>query len=397
MDSKPWDRLLIFWRKKFKLPILAITGSNGKTTTRSMVGTLLSQKFKVHEPRENFNNLVGLPLTLLELNEQHDIAVLELGMNHFGEITRLTRIADPTHALITNVGPVHLEGLKSVDQVARAKGELFQNLNSKAMAFINKDDPFCLSLAQQAGIEPKRQVSFGWKKAGDVCILSVKNKGIDGSEVKVNDRRKESSNPFLVYNPLPGDHNVHNLLAAITMAMELGLTPDEIVAQAKKIKSVGSRSRIVSLPNGIHLLDDCYNANPTSVKAALSLLQSLKGEQGTSIAILGEMLELGEQAPISHREIGQWAAKTGLHELFCVGEHSNQMAEGAKAQGLNPAHIHHLYEGNKGRPPDDLLEKIVAKIITQYSRQSDTWVLIKGSRGMALERVVNGLRNRMNP
>jgi UDP-N-acetylmuramoyl-tripeptide--D-alanyl-D-alanine ligase len=283
------------------------------------------------------------------------------------------------------VGPVHLEHLKNIETVAMAKGELFKNVSPDACVVINQDDSFCSLLADRAGIDRKNRLTFGWKNSADIQVEKIKSTGLKGSEVWIRDHRNGSSIPLHLHLPLPGTHNIYNLLAAVSCALYLGVSKEEIIQGVNMIEPVGSRTRTCWLKGDRHIIDDCYNANPASMNASLGLLKSLKGD-GKAIAVLGEMLELGPESDRAHYQLGQLAAQCEVQELFVVGEHAAQVAKGAKEGGIDEGQIHLIYEGQRGKPPDELMEVLSSRI--REVAPVDCWILVKGSRGVALERVV---------
>ena len=406
-EIKALGDLASHWRSLFHIPVLAITGSNGKTTTRAISSALISTRFRTHQTQGNLNNLIGLPLTLLDLNRNHEALVVEMGMNRLGEIKRLTEIVRPTLGLITNVAPVHLEYLKTVENVAKAKGELFIEMPKDSLALVNEDDSFCPQLAMEAKIPKEQQVTFGWKKTAQIMVERVRpwydeveKDLVRGSIVLIRDRRINKKGDVLELQfPLPGDHNVYNLLAAVTAALALDVNSEQIAKAIRTVQSVGSRSRIVKLSQKRFVLDDCYNANPTSMKMALHSLKALRGKE-PALAVLGEMLELGEESDKLHFELGQEAAKSEIEELYAVGEHASEIAKGAEKEGMDPNRIHLIFEKSKGKPPDNLIEELANQLKSRFT--SGKWLLLKGSRGMALERVLEhiyrelGIKNGLN-
>ncbi|MBW2092160.1 MAG: UDP-N-acetylmuramoyl-tripeptide--D-alanyl-D-alanine ligase [Deltaproteobacteria bacterium] len=363
--------LAAYVRRRQPLKVVAITGSNGKTTTREMTVRILRQKFNVLAAKANFNNLVGLPLTLLNLRPEHQVAVLEMGMNKFGEISRLTEIADPDVGLVTSVSPVHLEGVGSLEGVAQAKGELYAGLKNGAKAVVNLDDPF---VTQIADTFQGSRLTFGFSRLADVRVQNIKYQGLKGLSFKM----LTSKEAVTIKLPLYGRHNIINALAAAAVSMTLGLTSVQIRDALADMKPFPGRLELKKLPGPVYLLDDTYNANPVSVKAALNVLSRLKG-RGRMIAVLGDMLELGSETEPAHARIGQEAAEMGLDLLVGVGPFAEIMVRAAGKCGLSP---------NKLNWFEDQMQAAIW--LKSRLRPLDR-VLFKGSRGMHLETIVNYL------
>jgi UDP-N-acetylmuramoyl-tripeptide--D-alanyl-D-alanine ligase len=359
-------------RNRFKGPVIGITGTSGKTTTKEMLASILSRIGEGHKSAGNFNNLIGVPLTLFGLRPEHQWAVVEMGMSERGEIARLTEIAAPMIGVITNVGRAHLESLGGIDAVARAKGELFANLPPGGTALVNADDEYVLSLPVANGV---RRVLFGLSAEAQVRggQVSAHNGVIDFS-------LHLAGEVLPVRLPLPGRHNVMNALAAAAAAQVLDVPGKQIVAGLESFKPCPGRMELVELPNDILLLDDSYNANPLSVRAALDALHDM-GRKGRRIALLGDMLELGAAAGDLHREVGKIAAEC-VDWLFLLGELAREIGKGAADAGLNPAQI------VVGESHQEVAARI-GKMLQPGDR-----LLIKGSRGMRLEQVVALLRAR---
>jgi UDP-N-acetylmuramoyl-tripeptide--D-alanyl-D-alanine ligase len=360
-------------RRRFQIPFVAVTGSNGKTTTREMIAAILATRGPVLKTEGNLNNEVGVPLTLLGLDRTHLAAVIEMGMNHPGEIARLAAVALPQVGVVTLAAPAHLEGLGSVDAVADAKAELYRGLPEGGIAIVNADDARMLKRAQASG---RRTMTFSAAKGrrGDVVVLEIASQGEDGLRFVLGIGNREVA----VHIPgLVGAHNAANAAAAAAAAIALGCTDREIVRGLAAVKPVGRRLRLETLPSGIRLVDDCYNANPASMSAALSTLTALAASGGRAVAVLGDMLELGAFEAEAHRALGEEAAKAGLAALAAFGPRSRATAEAARAAGLEAFHAEEL---------DALVAWTVANV-----RPGDV-LLVKGSRGMKLERLVEALR-----
>ncbi|MFH1090714.1 MAG: UDP-N-acetylmuramoyl-tripeptide--D-alanyl-D-alanine ligase, partial [Pseudomonadota bacterium] len=290
--------------RRKKLEVLAVTGSNGKTTTKEMLVRILSRKCKVLANKGNFNNRIGLPLTLFGLRPNHEAAVLEMGANEPGEIARLTQIAHPDAGLVTNVGPAHLEGLGGITGVARAKGELFQGLDEEAVAVINLDDP---QVVRQAGRARCQKLTFGLNPQAEVRGKGLSQTSLKGSGFTLVTPEGQAKVNF----PLLGRHNVLNALAAAAGALALGLGLPDIAAGLEGFAPFPGRLELKVLSGPIYLLDDTYNANPASTAIALEVLTSSRGK-GRTVAVLGDMLEMGWTSRDQHRQIGKAAADLGV-------------------------------------------------------------------------------------
>jgi len=368
--TKALGDLAAFNRRRAGISAVAITGSNGKTTTRRMTSAVVSQRHRVLSPTGNFNNEIGLPLTLLKLNPLHQWAVLELGINRPGEISRLAEICAPQIGVITNIGPVHLEGLGSIEGVLQAKGELLGKLTADGVAILNGDDPSLVRLAQKANTPV---LLFGL--SGNA---SIRAHTIHGTRQGTAFILKSPQAEIAITLRIPGRFMVPNALAAAAVGHHLGLSLPEIKRGLERIKSVHGRMNIIKTKKGIHIIDDTYNANPKSMAAALETLVSFKGQQ-RAVFVAGDMLELGSYAETLHREVGRLAAQAGLERLYATGTHCKIVAEGARSQHMNPADI---VTGDKDFIVDDLAGWL----------QSGDWVLVKGSRGMRMEQIVERLQ-----
>jgi UDP-N-acetylmuramoyl-tripeptide--D-alanyl-D-alanine ligase len=359
-------------RHRQKLKVVAVTGSNGKTTTKEMIRRILDRKYEVLATEGNFNNLVGLPLTLFRLRPEHEVAVLEMGMNRPGEITRLTEIADPDLGLITNVAPAHLEGLGSVDGVARAKGELFRGLGPESIGAVNADDPLVMREARYLG---GRSISFGFNRKADVSVRSLSRSGLSGLRFDLVYPQGRAPVKFA----LLGEHNVRNALAAASVCWSLGLSPARIASALDGFRPFPGRLELKKIKRSIYLLDDTYNANPGSTLAALDVLTNIRGK-GRAIAVLGDMLELGDYSRREHRRVGRNAAEMGADIVIGVGKESQALIRAARKISSKAA----------AKWFKDTAS--AAKWLKSQLRPHDR-VLIKGSRGMRMENVVKALTN----
>jgi UDP-N-acetylmuramoyl-tripeptide--D-alanyl-D-alanine ligase len=360
------------WRQRFpELRVVAITGSTGKTSTKELIASVLSAAGPSLKTEGNLNNEIGVPLTLLRLSAEHRYAAIECGMNHLGEIARLAAWADPDVAVVTNVAPVHLEGCGSIEGVAHAKGELFHALRPGARAVANADDARVLLQARLSG---RKLLTFGAAYGADVRLLSAVHGGA-GLKIELELLGARHA----VELKLLGAHNGSNAAAAAAVGVALGLEPDVILRGLAAAQTPGRRMRPGRLPNGALLIDDCYNANPASTKAALLALGQLTPPKGRGIAVLGDMLELGPTELELHRDVGRFAASTQPAFLVCFGTRARSIAEGAREAGLASAQI---------ETTDDPAEAV--KLVQARVRPEDA-VLVKGSRGMKMERISDAL------
>jgi UDP-N-acetylmuramoyl-tripeptide--D-alanyl-D-alanine ligase len=358
--------------------VLAITGSNGKTTTKEMVAAILesaslggqSLKGKVLKTEGNFNNLVGLPMTLLRLQGGEKVAVLEMGTSTPGEIARLCRIAEPDIGLITSVAPAHLSGLRTIAGVAREKGQLFRGIRSGGIAVVNADDPWTRRLgAKFTG----KKITYG--KGGKVRagIWKYLGAGETGFTLRIGRERDRVRLGF------SGEHNLSNALAAAAMAHGLGVDIQAIRAGLESSRPFSMRMAIERW-RGVGVINDAYNANPSSMEAALKTLGQMEAE-GKKIAVLGDMLELGREARKRHLALGRQAAAYGVDRLYLLGHEARAVREGATRAGMEESRI---VIGKNHRH--------IASLIRKQAKRGD-WILFKGSRGMKMENVLRALRD----
>ncbi len=349
-------------------PLVAITGSAGKTTTKEMLATILSQVAPGLKTAGNFNNLIGLPLTLLQLKTEHQWAVIEMGTSRLGEIERLTEIAQPSIGIITNIGAAHLETLHGLDGVSRAKGELYAGLRG-GTAIVNLDDHRVAQLPIANGV---KKVTYGLSSQAQVRAENLKASGAGVSfELICAEQRHQ------VQLTSPGQHNVANALAATAAALEMEVPLATIVAGLEQFVAINGRMDLSPLPCGGLMLDDSYNSNPLSATAALEALSALPGN-GRKVAVLGDMLELGADAEQMHIELGKKAA-TVADLIIAVGEYSASICQGAVAAGMATTQLVEVVDAS-------------AAIESLHKEQrSGDKVLVKGSRGIGLEAVVTAL------
>ncbi len=357
-------------RRKFAGPVIGITGTSGKTTCKEMLATILENLGPGLKSAGNFNNLIGVPLTLFGLQPEHRWAVVEMGMSERGEIARLAEIAAPKIGVITNIGAGHLENFEGLSGVARAKGELFISLPTDGIALVNADDPEVCMLPVANGV---RKVLFG--TSSEAAIRAERIEGHNGS---VSFDLVIDGVVQRVVLPLPGRHNVGNALAAAAAAWVLGVGRKDIVAGLEAFQPCPGRMELLELPGDIVVLEDSYNANPLSVHAALEALHDL-GSPGRRIAVLADMLELGETAPELHYQIGHIAAERA-DWLFVYGSLAEDIGRGAIFAGLPEERVF------TAKSHDELAERLLELL------QPGDRVLIKGSRGMRMEKVTAALR-----
>lgn len=367
-----YQQLAAHHRSRFRIPVVAVTGSNGKTTTKDMVAGVLAERWRVLKTEGNLNNRIGVPQTLLRLTPRHGAAVVEMGVDAQGQTTRLSEIARPTIGLITNIGPDHLEFFGSMDASAQAKGEMLDLLPPEGAAVLNADDPYFDYLASRARC---RVLSFGLSERAEVRATEM-----------VPDRRRgmafRLTLPGRARSPVAmlavhGAHNLSNALAAAAAGHLLGLSGTAIARGLARFRPATMRSQ-VSVHRGIRIINDCYNANPASMKAAIDLLAEL-GAGNRTIAMLGDMLELGPTSVALHREVGAYLARRGISALIACGRLGHGLADGARSAGM---------ESDRIREAADAVQ--AAALLPSVVRAGDV-VLVKASRRMQMERVVEAL------
>ncbi|THJ16551.1 MAG: UDP-N-acetylmuramoyl-tripeptide--D-alanyl-D-alanine ligase [Nitrospira sp. CG24B] len=368
-----YQQLAAHHRSRFHIPVVAVTGSNGKTTTKEMVASVMAHRWKILKTEGNLNNRVGVPQTLLRLNERHKGAVIEMGVDNLGQTTRLCEIVRPTIGVITNIGPDHLEFFGTMEVSAQAKAEMLDLLPSDGVAILNADDSYYDYLAARARC---RVVSFGFSSKADVRAMSLKSDGRNGTIFRL--LLPGTMRHAAVHIRVQGDHNVTNALAAGAVGSILGLSGGVIAQGLSRFRPAAMRSQ-VRVSQGVKLIIDCYNANPASMKAAVQLLAQT-GAKRKRIAVLGDMLELGPNAAQMHEEVGGFVARHGIDQLVACGLLGRSLAKGAKQAGLDQAHILEV--------PD---ARAASAAIKAFVKPGDT-VLIKASRGMKLELVADALR-----
>lgn len=363
-----------FYRRQLAVKVIGVTGSVGKTSTKEFIASVLSRRFDVLKTEGNFNNEVGLPLTVLRLRENHEAAVLEMGISDFGEMHRLSRIARPDICVLTNIGQCHLENLKSREGILKAKTEIFDFMSGDGFVCVNGDDDMLATIGEVRGRTPLR---FGLQEGNGVYADHIVDHGLFGSSARIHIGDAELQADI----PLPGGHMVYNALAAACVGKLLGLTGEEIRDGIGAVRPVGGRSHIMRLA-GLTVIDDCYNANPVSMRAAIDLLCSANTGK---TAILGDMFELGENTAALHEKVGAYAAEKGLDRIVCIGELAEHIYRGARqaAQRDRKTAAGIYYFETK----EEFFHKM-----SDVLQKGDT-VLVKASHGMAFEDIVKKLEN----
>jgi UDP-N-acetylmuramoyl-tripeptide--D-alanyl-D-alanine ligase len=360
-------------RRRSGTKVVAIVGSAGKTTTKEVTSEFLSARYRVIRNRGNLNNHIGLPLSLMDLRQRPEIAVVELGMNHAGEISTLVRIAEPDVRVWTNVGEAHLGFFASVDAIADAKAEVLEGAVASTVLVANADDD---RIVARTGAFAGRVVTFGIERQADVRATSVVDRGIDGTTARVATPRGS----FELTTPLIGRGNLSNILAATAVAVELEVPLATLADRAARLQPPSHRGEVIALASGVTLIDDSYNANPTATKSALVVLGGSPSAV-RRVAVLGEMFELGDRAVALHEDVGRTAASTRVDVLVTVGgEAAVAMGEAAIAAGLTRANVHHFATSDEAAP-----------VVGDLVRRGDL-VLVKGSRGVRADRVVDRLK-----
>ena len=367
-----------FYREKLDVKVVGITGSSGKTSTKEFVAGVLAEKFSVLKTEGNYNNEIGVPLTLLRIRGEHQVAVVEMGISDFGEMHRLSKMAKPDICVITNIGQSHLDNLKTRDGILKAKSEIFDFMAQDGQICLNGEDDKLAALNDIKGHKP-HFFGMGGKPDQEVFATDIVSRGLWGSDAKI----RMGNSTFDIYVPLPGSHMVLNAAAAACVAGLLGLTMQQIVAGIGKIVPINGRSNLIRLPR-YTLIDDCYNANPASMKAALDMLDMADTEK---VAILGDMFGLdGEGSDELHREVGVYAARKQIDRLLCVGERAKHMFHAACHNADQTSQITYF-------PTLEALLAALQKEREKYIPDGCT-VLIKASHAMEFEKVLNFLQEK---
>ena len=354
------------YREKFTLPVVQITGSVGKTTTKDMIAAVLSQKYRVLKTAENFNNDIGTPLTLLGLDHTHEAAVIETGMNHFGEIRYLGEMVQPDIAVISNIGDAHIEYLGSREGILKAKAEILENLRPGGTVILNGDDALLNTLTP-----PFEALRCGQGENCAYRVGEIADHGVDGITCCLTTPQGE----YRLTIPAPGEHMVYSASMAAAIGEKLGLTGEEIARGVASYAPTGSRMRVLRLPEERTVLDDCYNANPQSVTAALEILA--KTDCAQRVAVLGDMGELGDLTAQAHYNMGALAVMLGIDRVIAIGTHAAKIAEGVDCSGGEALHF---------ATKEEALPTIRAQLTPQ------TAMLIKASHAMRFGQLVEALQ-----
>jgi UDP-N-acetylmuramoyl-tripeptide--D-alanyl-D-alanine ligase len=371
--------LAAFRRRQLKwLKVVAITGSSGKTTVKEMTASILEGCGPTIKTQGNFNNLIGLPLSLLPAHDRHHFAVMEMGMNAPGEIARLTIIADPDVACITNVHPAHLAGLGTIEGVARAKNELFAGCRDTAILVVNLDDPLIRKLGR---VLKQQQITFGCHRGATVRATHLKACGQEGISFTLHLAAQTAQVKLRAL----GRHNVVNALAAAATALAAGAGLEQIVAGLEAFAPGGNRLGLCQLPCGLQVINDSYNANPASMQAALATVAMIRGEART-VAVLGDMLELGGFSTEAHGTIGTMVAQQGFDYLCAVGDQASILVAAAQQAGMAPA------AARICKDKDEAAAFLLGLLAAGHLQQNDL-ILVKGSRGMRMEQVIAALNH----
>jgi UDP-N-acetylmuramoyl-tripeptide--D-alanyl-D-alanine ligase len=366
------EELARFHQRRLSPLVVGVTGSNGKTTIKEMVWQILSQKYPTLKSPGNFNNRIGAALTLLKLYPHHRFAVLEMGMNHAGEIAHLASMIEPSIGVIANIQRAHFGFLGGLEGIKEAKAELIDYLNTREGSWLvlNADDPWTLELERRAR---SRLMTFGLTEEAVVRASRIRwNESCLDFQLNYGERKQ------VIHLPLPGKYNLANVLAASAVALILKVPLEDIAQALSEFQPLPHHFQI-QMQGGFRIVDDSYNANPDSMREALDLFKTTRGKR--KIAILGDMLELGEKSFLFHREVGQHLARLGMEAVFTFGDSAREVAKEAKKRGV----AHSFSFDDK----DELVDELLA-----YLREGDC-ILIKGSRGMRMEEIVEKLRIRL--
>lgn len=387
-DAKAAMRKLAeHYRKSLNIKVVGITGSVGKTSTKEMIASVLSQRYRVLKTKGNYNNEIGLPLTIFQMREEHEAAVLEMGISEFGEMHRLAQMANPDICVITNIVLCHLENLRTRDGILKAKTESFEHLTPEGIAVLNGDDD---KLCEKRMVNGKPAVFYGMgalpkqietpegtKTLAPKRIYAdrVEAMGLSGTRADIHLRKEAGEEvQFTVEIPIAGEHNVYNALAAVAVAEKLGLTVEEMKRGIETVQAIGGRSNLMK-KHGRTVIDDCYNANPVSMKAAIDVLSKAEGRK---IAVLGDMGELGADEERLHHTVGEHFAGKGIDELFCAGTLSRSIAEAVRS--CSPETNVHYFETREA----------LERALQPYVREGDS-ILVKASHFMGFSEIVKML------
>ena len=370
--TKALRDLAEYYRKSLDIKVVGITGSVGKTSTKEMIASVLSEKYRVLKTEGNYNNEIGLPLTIFKIRAEHEVAVLEMGISEFGEMHRLATMANPDICVITNIGLCHLENLKTRDGILKAKTESFAHLKKDGIAILNGDDDKLVTVKEVQG---RRPIYFGLNEEFPLYADEIESKGLKGIACRIHTPK----GTFSVVVPIPGHHMVYNALAGTAVGLAYGMELSEIQKGIESLQSLSGRFHIIENEK-YTIVDDCYNANPMSMKASLDIL---KDAMGRKVAILGDMGELGENEKELHREVGTFAGNCGIDLLICVGTLAKEIAEAAKESSIQA-------EKQLEAVSFDTLEELLMHLGEQV-KQGDT-ILVKASHFMNFGKIVEALQ-----
>ena len=358
------------YRKKFNIPFIGVVGSVGKTSTKDMIASVLSTNMNVLKTEGNFNNEIGVPITLLRLEKANDVAILEMGMNNFGEISRLTSAVLPNYVVISNIGVSHIENLGSRENILKAKLEVLEGLDKNGIVFINNDDDMLQSVL---GKIPFKTITYGIENECDYRAINIKNNGEEGVtfDIVLDDKTYH----FKI-NAL-GRHNVYNALSAIALARSMNISINDIIEGVSNFKSGKMRLNIEDRGK-YRIINDSYNASTDSMKASIDVLESVSKDK-RSIAVLGDMLEMGDYAPSEHTKVGDYINNKDIDCVITVGNNSKYIAKPLIEKGHS-----NVYSFNDNKETLEFLKKFI---------QQDDIILFKASRGMKLEEIINGLKD----
>lgn len=357
-------------RDQYALPVVGITGSTGKTTVKEFCASILSQEGSCLKTRNNYNNLIGVPLSLMGLSDDHEFAVIEMGTNRFGEIDRLSSITRPTASILTNINPVHLNGLRNISGIIKEKQAIFKNTQISGSAIIN---PYQQHMDKVDIPGHLNVITYSLKEKADITLKEILHQGLDGSDIVIDLAGRRVS----AHVPLPGMHNISNALAAAACATAFNIDPEKIVHGIMDAHFPGMRSEII-ISERISIINDCYNANPASMKAALEMLTA--SPQTYKAAVLGDMLELGSDSRYWHEQLGSWVAQSSINRLIVIGEMAEVISNSALEAGMETAEVHVAHS------MDDIFWSL------SDMAYKDAIVLVKASRALRLDQVVDHLK-----
>lgn len=356
-----------YYKAKYVVPTVSITGSVGKTTTKDLVYAVIAEKYKTHKTPNNFNNDIGVPLTVFGIEKEHEAAVIEMGMNHFGEISHLAGIVKPDVAIITNIGMSHIENLGSQEGIFKAKMEITENFTDANTLIVNGDDKFLGNISDT----PYKLVKFGMSDTNDVYAKDIENKGLSGMDFTV----VHPDGEFRCSLKQPGEHNIYNALASVCAGLNMGLAEFEIARGIENCVYTSSRLEI-SEHNGMEIINDCYNSSPDSVRAALKVMtNTLKSRR---VAVLGDILEMGEYAKDAHFDLGKTVKDMGINFLITAGSNAKYIADGAKSSGM---------ENVVSYTTTDELVSDINNLV-----KPDDCILVKASHGMEFYKVTEAIK-----